>query len=133
MVSQHLKLKNDLQIVAELIRASDIVAVSILKELNNFKKDLVDHLELENGTFYPELLKEMREKNQDTTNTEKFISEMKDVENDVITFLKKYQNGQLIDDGKVKLKKEFPRIYQILNLRITSEEEGVYTYWGYSK
>ncbi len=98
--------------------------------LEQFKKDLVEHLTLENETFYPELLKDMQAKGQDTAKTEQFVAEMKDIEKVVVAFLEKYKDEQSIKEKIDEFKKEFPNIGKTLNLRIESEEVGVYSYWG---
>ena len=55
---------------------------------------------------------------------------LKNIEEVVISFLEKYKSPQIIEDLLNKFKKEFPIIVETLNLRIESEESGVYSYWG---
>lgn len=130
MVAQHRTLQKDLGVVAEVLESGKIDAQKIITGLDQFKKDLIEHLELENNTFYHELLKEMKVKGQDTAKTEQFIAEMKDIEKVVVAFLEKYKDAQSIGEKTEEFKKEFPGIVETLNLRIESEEAGVYSYWG---
>lgn len=130
MVGQHRTLQKELGTIAEILEDNKIDVAKIVQGLEQFKKDLVEHLELENGTFYPELLEEMKAKEQDTTKTEQFIAEMKDIEKVVVAFLEKYKGNQSVKEKIDDFKKEFPDIVETLNLRIESEEAGVYAYWG---
>ena len=118
--AQHKNLQEDLNI-ATLNEASDVV-----QALNKFKTDLVSHLRLENETFYVDLLKIMSGKGQNTENTEKFILEMKDIEKVVLGFLDKYNSPESLTGNKETFSVELQGIIKALNLRIESEEEGVY-------
>jgi hypothetical protein len=130
MIAQHRVLQKDLGAV--LVLADDgkekCDAVDIL--LKQFHNDLVVHLELENNTFYKELLQKMKAKNQDTTKTEQFIAEMNIIAKEVTNFLEKYNGCENISRNIDVFKPELTEIISILNLRIESEESGVYAYWG---
>jgi len=130
MISQHRTLQKEVGAVAEILGTDEVNANKISDGLEQFKKDLVEHLELENNVFYAELLKEMKAKGQDTTKTELFIAEMKDIEKVVVAFLEKYKDAQSISSSIEEFKKEFSAIGETLVLRIESEEAGVYAYWG---
>ncbi len=130
MIKQHRVLQKEVGLVMEIIREDKIDAEKIIQGLKQFKKDLAEHLELENEVFYAELLKEMKAKGQDTEKTEMFIDEMNDIEKVVVAFLEKYKDGKSIKEKIAEFKKEFPGIVDTLNLRIESEEAGVYAYWG---
>jgi PAS domain S-box-containing protein len=93
MVKQHRNLQKDLGVINDLLTAGGPIDFrKILELLEQFKKDLVEHLELENGTFYPELLQRMKAKQQNTEKTEQFIAEMKNIEKAVLAFLEKYKD-----------------------------------------
>ena len=130
MIEQHRTLQKEVGAVIELLQGEKIEAEKIAQGLEQFKKDLVEHLELENETFYPELLKEMKVKGQDTTKTEQFVAEMKDIEKVVVAFLEKYKNSMSVEEKINEFKEELPKIGDTLVLRIESEEAGVYSYWG---
>jgi len=125
MISQHRVLQKDLGAEVELSESEELH-----NGLEQFTKDLVEHLGLENETFYPELLKGMKEKEQDTTKTELFIGEMKEIEKAVHAFLDKYNSAENIQKDVAEFKQELSGIVDALNLRIESEESGVYSYWG---
>lgn len=130
LVQQHRGLQQDLGAVAGELGREAPEYRKIDADLKQFSSDLSAHLELENHTFYVELLKKMKEKNQDTQKTEKFIAEMKDIEKVVLAFLQTYSTYSSIMNNIENFKKEFPVIVETLNLRIESEEAGVYAYWG---
>ena len=131
LIEQHRGLQKSLGIVGGLLMTdsrSDIAKIAQL--LGQFKKDLTEHLELENGTFYPELIVEMKAKGQNTEKTERFIAEMKDIEKTASIFLEKYEDAQSIEEKVEEFKKEFFNIVEIINIRIEAEEASVYGYWG---
>lgn len=130
MISQHRTLQKEVGAVSAILDSGEINTKKISDGLEQFKKDLVEHLELENNVFYAELLTEMKKKGQDTSKTEQFIAEMKDIEKVVIAFLEKYKDAQSISNSIEEFKKEFSGIGETLTLRIESEEAGVYSYWG---
>ncbi len=130
LIEQHRTLQGEVGGVIKIFKNDPIDAQMIMKGLAQFKKDLIEHLKLENEVFYKKLLEEMENKGQDTTKTEQFIAEMKGIETVVVAFLKKYQKADIIDDNLDRFKKEFTEIGEVLTLRIESEEAGVYAYWG---
>lgn len=130
MIAQHRTLQKEVSAVVEILKSEKIDVQKIMAGLEQFKKDLVEHLELENNTFYPELLRDMKQRGQDTIKTEQFIVEMKDIEKVVVAFLEKYKDVSSLKEKMDEFKKEFPEIGETLALRIESEEEGVYSYWG---
>lgn len=130
MIKQHRGLQKDLGEVAKDLEDKSPDTGDIHKFLDKFAKDLKEHLDLENGVFYVDLLKKMKEAGQDTQKTEKFIAEMKEIEKVVIAFLEKYKDSKYIGDNIGEFKTEFANIVETLNLRIESEEIGVYAYWG---
>ena len=129
LISQHRALQEDLKAAAGEINGGK-AADKILADLMKFKADLVKHLELENGVFYVELLAEMKKKGQDITKTEQFIDEMKAIGDTVMKFLESYDSEAKISQGMENFQTELPQIIDALNLRIESEESGVYAYWG---
>jgi regulator of sigma D len=131
LIKQHHVLQSDLELVNNLISNSENTDTEkIIQFLKKFEENLFEHLELENGKFYPELLRNMESKGQDTTKTELFIAEMKNIEKGVVTFLEKYKKSQSIKENMEEFKNNFSSVVETLNLRIESEEAGVYSYWG---
>jgi hypothetical protein len=125
--SQHLTLKADLRIAADDVSLPDQVnGEEILMYFSKFKKDLSDHLKIENENFYPDLLRKMKKRNQDTTNTEKFIAEMIDIGKVITAFLGKYNSIGSISNQSSEFSSQLQDIISTLNLRIESEEEGVF-------
>ncbi len=133
MLEQHRVLQKDLTLIKNLLSTDRKVSCEKISQfLEQFAKDLNIHLELENGIFYPALLKEMKDKDQDTSNREAFIVEMKNIEKIVVAFLRKYKDAKVLEEKFDAFKKELLIVIDTLNLRIESEEE-LYQCWGYLK
>ena len=130
MIKQHRGLQEDLGLVAKDLEEKELDAKDVSRLLGKFTKDLTEHLELENNTFYVQLLEKMKEKGQDTAKTEQFVGQMKDIEKVVVAFLEKYGSAKSIEEKVEEFKAEFKNIVDTLVLRIESEESGVYAYWG---
>ena len=130
LISQHRVLQKELGGVAEELKMENPSGNKIKKLLDIFAKDLMAHLELENNTFYKELLKKMKEKGQDTTKREQFIGEMDEIGEKVLKFLENYKEEAVIEKEIKEFQSNFEGIVDILVLRIESEEAGVYSYWG---
>jgi regulator of sigma D len=129
MVKQHRNLQGELNSVADILQADPAETKKIIELLEKFRKDLSDHVCAESKLFYLELLKEMEERGQDTSKTKLFIEEMGELAKDVYAFLDKYQEAEKIDREIAVFKEEFAQILRALNLRIESEEVGVFAYW----
>lgn len=130
MIKQHRTLQKEVGEIAEILKSDPVDVEKIVNGLEQFKTDLVEHLELENNVFYVELSEKMKAKGQNTTKTEEFIVEMKEIEEVVVAFLGKYKETKSLEGKVDEFKKEFSEIGQVLTLRIESEESGVYSYWG---
>ena len=127
LIAQHRVLQTDLGLaLAGAQSETDQPADEILAELNKFKKDLTGHLALENDVFYPALLKQMKERGNSTENTEKFISEMDTIAKVVVGFLTKYNSTTAILENKAVFGEELDNIIKTLNIRIESEEDGIF-------
>ena len=129
MVAQHRVLQKDLGTALELSK-EQITNFSVINDgLLKFSIDLPEHLQLENDIFYPELLNRMKNKGVDTSKTQEFINQMIEIGVAVSAFLVKYKDAQSINGQFESFKKEIPSMVSALNLRIESEESGVYDYW----
>ncbi|MFC1756761.1 hemerythrin domain-containing protein [Patescibacteria group bacterium] len=131
LIGQHNILKKELTTVSSLLSGGleESTFTEIDKMFKKFTEDLLEHLVLENDTFYPDLLKKMKEVGQDTNDTEKFIEEMIGIGKVVEGFLGKYGSSESIKSQINDLKKELPDIIGALVLRIESEEAGVFEFW----
>jgi len=94
--------------------------------LTKFRNDLLEHLQLENEVFYPDYLEKQGKKGEDVTKTKEFIKQMDDIGNVVMAFLNKYNAAEAITATTEDFKKELETIIRTLNLRIETEEEGVF-------
>lgn len=130
MTSQHRVLQKHLSDAMSLSSSIEPDCPEIDRILKQFNKDLSGHLELENNVFYVELIEKMRKKNWDTAKTEQFINAMKDIGKIVISFLERYKDDKIIKSEMAEFRPELKSIIDMLNLRVESEEAGVYTYWG---
>jgi len=130
LVNQHGVLKKEVGAVAKLCEAKQLDGQKIDKLLKKFARDLQDHLDLENNTFYNQLLKAMADKGLNIKKTQEFIREMKDIEKVVLVFLKKFSQPEAISKNSKSFVKEFQDIASALALRIEAEEAGVYSYWN---
>lgn len=129
MIKQHRNLQSRLGSIAGVLKNNGFSAEQVLESLSIFRKDLNEHITAEASLFYSELLKEMRERRQDTVKTEQFIDEMGILADKVYAFLDRYDGALKISEGAEDFKGEFGQILQALNLRIESEEIGVFAYW----
>lgn len=68
----------------------------------------------------------LKDKGDNTTNTEAFIAEMNGIKETVVAFLNKYGALENINNDKSEFLTDLKGIIEALNLRIESEEEGVY-------
>lgn len=127
MIDQHRALQQNLGSASDLAKQDKPDKNGIVAALEEFKKNLLEHLKLENGEFYPDLLKKMEARNMDTLKTKAFIAEMDEIGKVVIAFLGKYSKPEAIDE---KFKEDLKGIINALNLRIESEESGVFTYFS---
>jgi len=111
MIVQHRQLQKQITQAIELSKQDKSKAQEILTILQQFKKNLIEHLKLENETFYVQLLQKM-----------------KDIEKTVAGFLGKYNNTEAISNSFAEFAQQVAQVAQALTLRIESEESGVYSY-----
>lgn len=127
--NQHQELKGILIGIKDKFNSALPDCRDVLLRLNNFKKALAKHLDLENGEFYPELLMRMKKRNREVGETELFIDEMKTLEREILDFLQDYDEVNKIENNFDRFKPEFDFIFSSLMVRVTAEEEGVFLYW----
>ncbi len=130
LVEHHRNLNKKVDEIFEILKNEKVDAKNILRMLELFKQDLMNHLKLENEVFYPNLISNMLNIGQPIEKTEMLIAEMKEIEVKVIAFLEKYATVQPIEKNIEEFKEDFQNIVIILTHRIESEEIGVYSHWG---
>ncbi len=123
--NQHRALQADLSLVLEKIEVGGL-GDEIVLNLTKFKNDLLEHLKLENETFYPDYLEKKIKRGEEVDTTKKFIKEMDEIGKVVIGFLEKYATAETISKSLLEFKKELISIINTLNMRIESEEDGVF-------
>jgi len=129
MLEQHRELQKNIGLALSFSLKSGNNAAEIFQALAVFKNNLDAHLRLENDIFYVDLLKKMKEKKLDTSKTELFIQEMVKIYGVIVSFLNDYASADVIKNRIGEFRKILPDIIDALNLRIESEESGVYNYW----
>lgn len=128
--NQHRSLQFDLSLALENSRIeTEKEDKNILFDLEKFKKDLSEHLKLENEVFYPDYLAKKLKNGEDITKTEEFISQMIVIGDKVTEFLNKYSTPEAINSNISNFKEELVEIMGILNIRIETEEEGVFEFY----
>lgn len=129
LIGQHRNLQEQLASILEL-SPEDEKSVEIVKStLEIFSTDLEKHLELEKDVFYPELLKRMEAKGGDVSAMREFINQMDEIGVTVRAFAEGYKNLSLEGGQFETFKKELKMVIAMQNLRIETEETGVYGYW----
>lgn len=129
LLSQHkilIKKMADLKEEAEKPQFSSDVLNRLLAD---FKNILIEHINLENNVFYPELFKQMKNRGMDIVNAMEFVNKMKVIGNKVYKFLEKYAEASAIANNSANFKIDLNDIISILLIRIESEEDGIYLYW----
>ena len=117
---QHRGLRSDLKQAMQ--NAKKTLLSETVETLGKFKKDLAEHLDLENNTFYPDYLALTKANEK----VKKFIDEMIVIGEEITAFLNQYDQAEKISASGDKFIPELERITETLNLRIEMEEEGLY-------
>lgn len=120
--SQHLNLQKDLANVLEGINLDDKKNLTVLY-LDKFKTDLLNHLKLEDEEFYPAYFKKSQHNKE---YAQKLVLQMSQIVEVVMKFLKKYESLVEITNNKNNFKSELLEIINTLNIRIETEEDGIY-------
>ena len=125
--AQHRTIQEDLrQLLQGFSSQNSLDGGVVLAGLSKLKNDVLGHLELENGVFYPDYLAKKSANGQDITQTEEFIKVMDNIGKEFLAFLEKYNNTNTIENSKTDLFKELNDITATINTRIETEEEGVF-------
>lgn len=129
LLYQHHLLRKHLVNIREKMVTSSPDFSGIIAELKNFQDVLTVHLNLEDGEFYPQIIRHLEEKRADTKSVREFIAKMKEIGREVYGFLDRYDTALKIEHDLAQFKKDFMHIEGVLLLRISTEEESVYLYW----
>jgi hypothetical protein len=129
LIDQHRGLQKCLGETKDLTQFTKPELSMIISSLKSFNSDLLAHRHLEEEVFYPELLRRMKADDLDTFKTTEFIKEMEDIGVLVAVFLAKYLDDVILEKKLIDFIEELDNITETLNIRIESEEAGVYGYW----
>jgi predicted ribosome quality control (RQC) complex YloA/Tae2 family protein len=126
--SQHRKLQSDLSLVSDELKSNNTPnATLIASDLSIFKKDLLEHINLEGKIFYPDYISKQNLKGYDTTHAKEFIADMTKIGEVVMAFLDKYMLPKVIESYASDFKNELQNIISTLNTRIEAEEDGIFS------
>jgi hemerythrin-like domain-containing protein len=126
LISEHDSLKKILgRVKNEAIKdAPDFTAV--FGGLKKFKKLLGAHMDLENYELYPELFKKYWDRPNDIEYINSFKSEMDELAREIENFLEEYTYKDKIERLLPEFRKNLDFIISSLQIRISSEEKGVF-------
>jgi len=122
--AQHRSLKAELALALSNLESGE--EDKIPSNLAKFKNDLEEHLKLENVEFYPDYLNKKAKRRESLTSTKEFIYQMEVIGKAVMSFIDKYTIPGAIDAHLLDFTDELSKITQALNVRIETEEEGVF-------
>lgn len=126
---QHKNLESYLTVIKNQATQDPPNSNEIVKNLGEFKKILLEHLDLEDNTFYPQLLIKMSAIGKDVAGIKEFIAKMFDIAEKVTIFLDTYDNGEKINDKLNNFRVDFDNVISILSTRIKAEEVFIFTDW----
>lgn len=130
LIKQHNELRREIAVIKEESQKDAPVFSALFAGLEQFNKSLLGHLSLEDNVFYPKLLEKLESQGLNTGDTRKFIEEMKEIEKQIRGFLGKYGSSGQIEKNLSSFKPDLNEMAVVLLIRIYSEENGVYLYWG---
>lgn len=128
LLGQHNGLRKDLADIVLLATNVKSNSSAISDSLSKFQEDIKNHLDLEDNTFYPAVLDFFAEKGLNPKNIQEFIDSMKAIAVVVIGFFEKYSDKERIEVSADKFAGDFEIIKEKIEMRMSSEEEGVYLY-----
>lgn len=104
----------------------------ILDRLQQFNNLLVEHVQLENDNFYLNYLENETGKPEKKKIKEQFKQQMDVIAKQVVDFLAKYDDTTKISSNLSVLREDVETVTQILNLRVETEEEGLFDIYAAS-
>ena len=127
---QHRMLQSDLAAALENSKIETKESLeSVVSGLVKFRSDLLAHMKLEGEKFYPDYFEKKIAKGESVENGKKFVKEMDDLAKTIIEFLDKYIVAGSIETSPVDFRKELSSMISTLNVRIETEEEGMFDFY----
>lgn len=129
LLAQHNELRAEIKDMHE--QAADPVsnANTLYDDMQALQKTIAVHITLEDGVFYPKLLKKMGEQHLDIIKTKEFIEQMKVIGAQMSAFLEEYNSVEKIKASPEKYREMLETVSSVLMIRISTEEDSVYLYW----
>jgi len=128
LIRQHRSLQKELDLTHKMMMGNgESKYLIIVHLLGDFKKNLLEHVKLENEKFY-DVLVENDEKGK--AQAMEFRESMKGIEEVVLKFIDEYRNEEKLKSEFADFQNEFELMVSKLNSRISLEEVGVYSYWS---
>jgi len=101
----------------------------LLAHMNEFEKVLVEHLELEDAEFYPQLEIILKKEHEDPTEIIEFGKKMVAITIPVKEFLKKYGTRENIEANLDRFRRDLVDIMTQVFMRMSSETVFVHSHW----
>ncbi len=128
LLAQHHQLREDLTALNNELPKEAPNFQDIFSKLLQYKNHLAGHLRTEDLFFYPLLLTQLEKNQLAIKNTKHFIEEMASIGAHVQVFFEKYPSAEDIQSNFPAFSCDFQSMAQEILLRISAEEDGVYTY-----
>jgi len=131
LIRQHKEIMNTANNIINLTKNITGNSANILSALRKMSAQIVEHIQIEDTLFYPQLLESMKKRGVDTTKIKIFIKDMDDILSGADDFFKKYNSEKSITHNTTRFKDDLNAIVGVIATRIESEEDGVYLYWDF--
>jgi iron-sulfur cluster repair protein YtfE (RIC family) len=128
LLAQHHQLREDLTAIDNELPREIPDFQNIFSKLSQYKNNLAGHLQTEDQSFYPLLLKQLEKNQLAIENTKRFIDEMTTIGAHIQVFFERYPSPEQIASGFPDFIHDFQSMSREILLRISTEEDGVYTY-----
>lgn len=127
---QHRMLQADLSVALENSKIETKESLeSVVSGLAKFRSNLLAHMKLEGEQFYPDYFEKKIAKGENIENGKRFIKEMDELAKTIIEFLDKYAVAGSVGASLVDFRKELSAMISTLNIRIETEEEGMFDFY----
>ena len=127
MKAQHVQLALDLEELRVLATREAPERAAIVAGIARFSAHLAEHLELEDGTFYPAYIALKRQRGEHTDRVIQYVKEMQVIAKAVGVFVASaLPEGVETAEAVARFTPQLKRISQILVVRIETEEEDPY-------
>lgn len=127
MKAQHVQLALDLEELRGLATSEAPEHAVVAAGLVRFTAHLAEHLELEDGTFYPAYIAQKRQRGEDTERVTQYMKEMQVIAKAIGVFVESaLPEGIETAEAVARFTPQLKRISQMLAVRIETEEDGPY-------